>query len=50
MKPRFVIAIVGIAGIIFLEGFALHQGINGVALAAAVGGVSAIAGYGFGKR
>ena len=50
MKPRFLIAIVGVAGVVFLEAYALYQGINGVALAAAIGGVTAIIGYGIGRR
>lgn len=43
-------ALAAVVGIVVLEIIALGQGINGVALAAAIGVLAGIGGYGLAKR
>jgi len=45
MRSEYKVAIIGILGIVLLEGFALYQGIDGIAMASAFAGIGAIVGY-----
>lgn len=50
MQDKTIITITGIIAIVFLEGFALLQGIDGILLTAVVGTITTIIGYSYGQK